>query len=64
MNGLTAKKIAKTMKRKQKEVKRGLSTSTEVTDHFCGYLSALCDMDCITKNEQTMFMTEFVGSLS
>ena len=48
MNGLTAKKIAKTMNRKQKEVRRGFSNEAEVIEHFGGYLSALRDMNFIT----------------
>lgn len=63
MNGLTAKKIAKTMNRKQKEVRRGFSNEAEVIEHFGGYLSALRDMKLITQSERSSFMAEFTKSL-
>ena len=63
MNGLTAKKIAKTMNRKQKEVRRGFSNEAEVIEHFGGYLSALQDMNFITQSERSSFMAEFTKSL-
>ena len=63
MNGLTAKKIAKTMNRKQKEVRRGFSNEAEVIEHFGGYLSALRDMNFITQSDRSSFMAEFTRSL-